>query len=249
MTLPEFFKVHNRVAVALSGGVDSAYLLYSAKHFGAEVRAYFVDSEFCPSFEYEDAVRVAEFADVPIRKIELRVLENKEVEKNLADRCYHCKKMLLSAIKAAAEADGFETVIEGTNASDDISLRPGFRALSELGIMSPLLICGVTKEEIRRKARKAGLFNFDKPAYACLATRIKTGEKISKSVLLKIESAEAYLQGLGFSDFRVRVEGDTARLSVREADIQRAIDNRVGIVSELKKSFGRIVLDLEARDE
>ncbi len=249
MTLAEFFKVHNRVAVALSGGVDSAYLLYAAKKLGAEVRAYFVKSEFCPSFEYEDAMRVSEFVGVPVRKIELSVLGNAEIEKNSADRCYHCKKMLLSAVKAAAQEDGFTTVTEGTNASDDVSLRPGYRALSELGILSPLLLCGIKKEEVRRQAQKAGLFNHDKPAYACLATRVKTGERISQSALLKIESAEAYLKSLGFSDFRVRVEGNAARLSVCMADMQRAVDNRAMIISELKKAFDRVVLDLEARDE
>ena len=187
MTLEEFFSENKRIAVALSGGVDSAYLTWAAKHYGAEVRAYFVKTEFQPEFEYEDAMRLTEELGVEKRILSFSVLTDKKVAANPENRCYYCKRRIFSLIGAAAAEDGYELLCDGTNASDDAGDRPGMRALRELMVRSPLRECGLTKAEIRARSKEAGLFTWDKPSYACLATRIRTGEAITKE---KLEAAE-----------------------------------------------------------
>ena len=175
MDLQQFFKENPRVAIAFSGGVDSSYLLYAALRYGARVRAYYVNSAFQPRFELEDARRLAGDLHADLRD----VLSSPTVTANPPDRCYHCKRVIFRTIAAAAVEDGFPVLLDGTNASDDAGDRPGMRALRELSVRSPLRECGLTKDEIRRLSREAGLFTWDKPAYACLATRIPTGQPIT----------------------------------------------------------------------
>ena len=148
---------------------------------------------------------------------------------------------------AAAKADGFSVLLDGTNASDDASDRPGMRALSELSVGSPLRECGLSKEEIRRLSKEAGLFTHDKPAYACLATRIPTGETITEEKLRRTEIAESYLYGLGFRDFRVRSQKDVAKLQIKEWDLPRLAESRKQILQELKQYYTSVLLDLEVR--
>lgn len=217
MDLKEFFKLHPKAALAFSGGVDSAYLLYAAKQCGAEVRAYYVKSVFQPQFELEDARRLAKDVHADLKILEVDVLSDSQVTANPPDRCYHCKKVIFSAIAQASREDGFITILDGTNASDDAGDRPGMRALQEMSVLSPLRECGLTKSEIRRLSKEAGLFTWDKPAYACLATRIPTGTAIAADQLERTEAAENYLFSLGFTDFRVRLQGDAAKLQVPEA--------------------------------
>jgi uncharacterized protein len=138
-------------------------------------------------------------------------------------------------------------LLDGTNASDEASDRPGMRAITELSVRSPLRECGLTKAEIRRLSKEAGLFTYDKPAYACLATRIPTGEVITKEKLFRTEMAEGYLSDMGFRDFRVRSQGDMAKLQVTETDLTLLIQQREAILQELKKHYTSIVLDLEVR--
>lgn len=133
------------------------------------------------------------------------ILQYDEVTANPGNRCYFCKKRIMGAIRAAAVADGYETMIDGTNASDECGDRPGMKVLEEQHILSPLRICGLTKSDVRRLSKEAGLFTWDKPAYACLATRILAGEKITAEKLKAIEESEAVLFAMGFSDFRVRL--------------------------------------------
>lgn len=247
MTLAEFFKKHPKVAIAFSGGVDSAYLLYAAIKYGAKVRAYYVKSEFQPDFELNDARLLAKELQADIKVIPLNVLELDAVAKNPKDRCYHCKKAIFGAIVKAAAKDGFDTLLDGTNASDDASDRPGMRALAELNVLSPLAKCGLSKAEIRRLSKEAGLFTWDKPAYACLATRISTGEPITAKKLEATQSTEDALFSLGFSDFRVRVCGETAKLELPEAQFEKLIQNRELVLMELKKHYLTILLDLEGR--
>lgn len=177
MTLQDFFTSHPKTAIAFSGGVDSAYLLYAAKKYAEEVRAYYVKSEFQPRFELEDAVRLAQDIGTDITVLEQSVLSVPQVAENPADRCYHCKTAIFTAVMKAADADGFSVLLDGTNASDDAQDRPGMRALRELSVRSPLRECGLTKQEIRRLSKAAGLFTWNKPAYACLATRISPERK------------------------------------------------------------------------
>lgn len=247
MNLSEFFTENPQVAIAFSGGVDSAYLLYAAIQCGAEVRAYYVKSAFQPQFELDDGMRLAEQLKADLKIVELDVLASKTVMANPPDRCYHCKKMIFSAIMKEARADGFSLLLDGTNASDEEGDRPGMRALEELAVQSPLRLCGLTKDEIRRLSGEAGLFTWDKPAYACLATRIPAGETITEEKLVATEASEKYLSALGLTDFRVRRMGDAARLQVQADQMEKVIRNREKIVQELKRYYTAVLLDLEPR--
>lgn len=247
MELKEFFSHHPRAAIAFSGGVDSVYLLWAAVNAGADVKAYYIKTAFQPEFELEDAKRLAREIGAKMEILPLDILCHGEVTANPADRCYHCKKALFSCLLQAAKRDGFELLLDGTNASDDAGDRPGMRALAELSVRSPLRECGLTKAEIRQKSKEAGLFTHDKPAYACLATRIPTGEPITGEKLLRTEKAEAFLTNLGLRDFRVRSVGDTAKLQVTEKDLETVLRSRETVLTELKKHYRSVLLDLEVR--
>lgn len=246
MNLQEFFAENPRVAIAFSGGVDSSYLLYAALHYGARARAYYVNSAFQPAFELEDARRLAGELNADMKVLPVDVLASETVTANPPDRCYHCKQMIFRTILAAAEADGFTVLLDGTNASDDPGDRPGTRALAELGVLSPLRDCGVTKAEVRRLSREAGLFTHDKPSYACLATRIPAGRRIEPEALRRIDEAEARLRALGYADLRVRLEEGGARLELPEGQLERAVRERERLLEALG-GFGRVSLDLRGR--
>ena len=247
MTLTQFWKENPKAAIAFSGGVDSAYLLYSAVQSGANVKAYYAKSAFQPAFELEDAKKLAAQLGAEMEILTLDVLSVPKVAENPANRCYYCKTAIFSAISSAAKRDGFSLILDGTNASDDASDRPGMQALRELSVRSPLRECGLTKKEIRRLSKEAGLFTHDKPAYACLATRIPTGDAITPEKLARTEEAEGYLHGLGLRDFRVRTLGNLARIQVTESDLETVLKNREVILSHLKKLYSGVMLDLEVR--
>ena len=247
MELKQFFETHPEVAIAFSGGVDSAYLLYAAKRYGKRVKAYYVKTAFQPQFELEDAKRLAEELSAEIEVLKVDILCQSIIVNNPADRCYHCKKELFSRILKAAQEDGFSVLLDGTNASDEASDRPGMRAIAELSVRSPLRECGLTKAQIRQLSKEAGLFTHDKPAYACLATRIPTGECITEEKLLRTEQAEGYLSRMGLRDFRVRSQGNSAKIQVTETDLALLMQHREDILSELKKHYTSVMLDLEVR--
>ena len=247
MELKQFFKENPRVALAFSGGVDSAFLLWAAKDAGADVTAYYVKSAFQPEFELRDAKRLAEELGAKMTVLELDVLSDSTITANPSDRCYHCKKRIFTAIVAAARADGYEVLMDGTNASDDAADRPGIRALRELSVRSPLRECGITKDEVRSRSREAGLFTWNKPAYACLATRISTGETITVEKLRKTERAEEFLEHLGFRDFRVRLMDDCAKLQLREEQLPLLLEKRAQIIGGLQPLYNSVLLDLEVR--
>lgn len=248
MTLQEFFRENPKVALAFSGGVDSAYLLYAAGQCGAQVRAYYVRTAFQPLSERKDARRLAGLLGADLRELAVNILAEGIVRANPPDRCYHCKRAMFSEILREALRDGFSVLADGTNASDDADDRPGMRALRELSVRSPLRECGLTKPEIRRLSREAGLFTWDKPAYACLATRVPTGVELTADRLERTEKAEAYLSSLGFRDFRVRLAGDAAKLQVKREQLGLALERREAILEELKKSYADVLLDLEVRE-
>lgn len=250
MQLKEFFAEHNKCALAFSGGTDSAYLLYAALQYGCDVRAYYLSSQFQPEFEYQDAIRIAEQLGIGLYKISCDILSEDPVRSNPADRCYYCKQRLMTAICQQAHNDGYSCVIDGTNASDEQEERPGMRVLAELGILSPLRICGIAKAEVRRLSKEAGLFTYRKPSYACLATRIATGHEILEKDLNRVEQAEALLEEMGFRNFRIRLyrcEQGTAALEIEECQKEFAQENLDRIRAMLHPWFPRVILEKKCR--
>ena len=231
MTLQEFFEVHPKAALAFSGGVDSSYLLYAARQLGADVKAYYVKTAFQPEFEYQDALRLASQLGADIQVLTLDVLACPDVTVNPKNRCYFCKQHIFGNILRQAKADGYDTVLDGTNASDQVSDRPGMKALQEM------------------KVHEAGLFTWDKPSYACLATRIPTGTEITGADLARTEWAEDHLMSLGFRDLRVRqMSGDLALVQLPEAQMDTFLALRGEITRTLKTRYAGVLLDMEARN-
>ena len=247
MTLTDFFKEHPKAALAYSGGVDSAYLLYAARACGADVRPYCAFTPFQPAFERQEAADFCTSVGAELTRVDVPLLSLETVAANPADRCYYCKQALLAAISAQARADGYDLLLDGTNASDEEGDRPGMRALREAGVLSPLRLCGLTKAEIRRLSREAGLETWAKPAYACLATRIPTGEPITPEVLAKVEGAEGALRTLGYSDLRVRVFHNAARIQLPKAQLASASGNAEAIQNAVRPYFSIVLLDMEGR--
>jgi uncharacterized protein len=245
--LRDFFEEYKKTALAFSGGVDSSYLLYAAKINGCEIYPYFINTAFQPQFELDDAKKLASELGVNIKIVEYDILNDAKVALNEKNRCYHCKRALFAAVKQAAEADGCDVVIDGTNASDDAGDRPGMKALEEMGIQSPLRKAELSKEEIRKLCKKTGLFVWDKPSYSCLATRIPTGVTITQNVLGKIEKAEGFMRGLGFEDLRVRYFHGTAKVQVRKKQFEKAVSMKDDILSGLAPYFEDVLLDFRTR--
>lgn len=247
MTLGDYFRQNPRAALAFSGGVDSAYLLWAGLRAGAEVRPYFVKTPFQPQFELEDARRLCREMRTELMVVEFDILSDGTVAANPPDRCYHCKRRLFSLLRERAVWDGFSLLLDGTNASDDVGDRPGMRALRELEVRSPLRECGLTKETIRALSRQAGLFTWDKPSYACLATRVPTGRAIAREDLERAERGETVLAGLGFVDFRLRLTAEGCKLQVPEGQLPLVLERREDILSALEADFSQITLDLRPR--
>ena len=247
MTLEQFFQENPRCALGFSGGVDSAYLLYAGVKAGADIKPYFIKTAFQPAFELADAQKLAERLGVEVTVLELDALADPRVAANPADRCYFCKQNLFRTLKDRAIADGYPVLLDGTNASDEAGDRPGMRALAELSVRSPLRECGLTKAKIRARSKEAGLFTWDKPAYACLATRVPAGEAITADLLARVEGAEDALFRLGYTDFRVRVFHSAARLQLPRGQMERAVREAEELRQALKPYFTPILLDLEGR--
>lgn len=246
--LRTYFKDHPRLALAFSGGVDSSYLLYAASACECSVRAYYVKTPFQPAFELRDAQQVAAFCKQSLQVIHADILNHPVVAGNPADRCYHCKKYILSLILERAAADGYKLLIDGTNASDDRTDRPGMKALDELSVRSPLQQCGLTKEAVRQLSKKAGLFTWDKPSYACLATRFPTGFPYDRDLLQKVEIAEEALSQLHFKNFRCRLmDANSLRLQFTEEEFTRAAAQRGQLRECLLRYFDTILIDTETR--
>lgn len=241
MTLNEFFELHPKAALAFSGGLDSAYLLHAAKESGADVKPYFIKTPFQPAFELEDAGTMAPELTV----VELDILSHDLVAKNPENRCYYCKKAIFTTIQQQAERDGYSILLDGTNASDRWEDRPGMKALEELGVLSPLRLCGLTKGEIRLRSKEAGLFTWNKPAYACLATRVPTGTEITAELLQKVDQSEEALRKLGYTDLRIRLFSGAARVQLPENQLKNP--DIYAIREALTPFFDEILLDLRGR--
>lgn len=213
-----------RVAVAFSGGVDSALLLAVAHEvLGDDAFALTADSVFFPARETEAARAFC--ADRGIRQqiVTVDALSVEGVAANPSDRCYWCKQAMMGTLLEAARAEG-AVLVEGSNATDAGSYRPGARALAELGVRSPLAEAGLSKADIRALSYEMGLPTWNKPSFACLATRFPYGETLTEEGLARVAAAEAFLLDAGFSQVRVRAHGDVARLEVAPNELPRLLD-------------------------
>lgn len=244
--LQAYFNRHPKVLLGFSGGVDSAFLLAAAKEAGAEAIACFVKTPFQPQFELEDAQRLADELGIQPQVIPGDPLSDPLVVRNDAKRCYYCKRIIFSALRRYADEIG-ATLIDGTNATDPEEDRPGMQALRELSVESPLRLCGWGKADIRAESKRMGLFTWEKPSYACLATRIPTGTPIDAETLRKVEGAEDALFSLGFSDFRVRVFHGAAKLQLPEKDWHLTEELRRDICQKVGKYFDTVLLDMAPR--
>ncbi len=245
--LEERLRSLGSAVVALSGGVDSATLLaVAAKVLPGRVLAATGLSPVVSAREREDARRTAEALGVPHVFFESREMEDPGFVANHRDRCYHCKKVLFSQLWELAREKGYAAVAEGSNASDLGDWRPGRRAAQELGVRSPLLEAGLSKEEVRRLARSYGLSVWDKPATACLASRIPYGQEVTAERLARVEAAEAWLADQGFRQVRVRDHGDLARIEVEPSDLKRLVELRAETARHLRQlGWIFVTVDLE----
>ncbi|MDR1324517.1 MAG: ATP-dependent sacrificial sulfur transferase LarE [Treponema sp.] len=233
-------------AIAFSGGVDSSLLCYAAHEaLGDKAIAVTIVSPMLPQSELLCASRVA--AQIGITHILVQEDEiDAEVAENPVNRCYFCKKLEFGAVVRTAEEHGIHTVFDGSNLDDQGDYRPGLTALSELGIVSPLREARLQKNDIRELARRYQLAVWDKPAYACLASRIPYGEKIDTGKLARIERSEDALRALGFRQFRVRSHGDLARIEVSPEERPRFFDEALlDRISQTLKSFGFVYVAFE----
>lgn len=234
-------------ALAFSGGVDSSLLLAACAQAGVQVVAIMADTPVVPQFEKDDAQRVAAETGMQLVTIALNPLTLPEFAANVEGRCYYCKKLIFTAIKAKSVELGCGCLLDGTNVDDTGDYRPGRRATAELGVISPLLECGFTKADVRALAAKYKLSVADKPAYACLASRIAYGESITLEKLKMVERAEDALRQMGLHDLRVRCHGRLARIEVGSGQIAAAAGElRTAIVVAVKNAgFNYVTLDLE----
>ena len=204
-----------RVAVAFSAGVDSTFLLSAAQEtLGKNVLAVTGRSVCFPAWESAEAIAFCNSRGIEQVVVDVDPLSIAGFVQNPPDRCYICKKAIFTQFIEIARQKGFDCLVEGTNADDVGDYRPGMRAVAELGVGSPLKDAGLTKQEIRMLSETMGLPTWDKPSYACLATRFPYGERITEKKLRLVEQAEQFLQEKGFRQVRVRVHGDVARIEI-----------------------------------
>lgn len=245
--LQDRLKELNKVAVSFSGGIDSSFLLYVAKITlpKENVLAIIANGNMVPRKDYNEALEFLKENDIKYKEIEYKPLEIKEFKENRKERCYFCKKKLMSSIKEEANKNGFINVLDGKNKDDLKVYRPGNKATEELKIISPLAEIGFSKEDIRKNARKLNLKIWNKPSNSCLATRFPYNTILTEGGLKKVEQSEELLKSLGIPKIRVRVHQEVARIEV-EKEYFNIIMQSLDIVNKIKNlGFKYVTLDLE----
>ena len=233
--------------IAFSGGMDSTFLAFVANEVCRRSLAVTVISPLSPSWEVDEALKLAKMLDLNHKVVEYNPLEDQNVATNPPDRCYHCKKQIMSRLLEIAKSHGFDTVMDGTNSDDHGAYRPGLRALAELKVVSPLAQAGLEKADIRRLSKILGLSTWNKEPMPCLATRIPYGQTLESSRLSRIDRAETCLRDLGYRVVRVRDHGDTARIELGKEDLTNldVNDFQDKVTQRLKDlGYGYVTLDL-----
>ena len=240
---------HERVIVAYSGGVDSAFLAWMAHQvLGGQMRAVIADSASLARTHLEDALAFAREHRIPVDVVETQELDNPAYARNDAMRCFHCKDELFTVLERYREAHGFDAIAYGVNADDQGDFRPGQQAALQHQVLAPLLEAGLTKAEIRELARQADLRVWDKPASACLSSRLEYGRAVTPEALSVIERGEDALRALGFRQFRVRHHGEIVRIEIAREELPRALTTEMAreFTAVFKGlGFKFVTLDLE----
>jgi uncharacterized protein len=238
-----------RLLVAYSGGIDSAFLAWTAYEvLGAQMLAVIADSASLARTHLQDALAFARERGIPIEVVETQELENPAYVRNDSMRCFHCKDELFTVLERYREAHGFDAIAYGVNADDEGDFRPGQQAARQHHVLAPLLDAGLNKAEIRELARQANLRVWDKPASACLSSRMEYGRAVTPEALSVIERGEDTLRALGFRQFRVRHHGEIVRIEIAREELPRALSPQMA--AEFTAVFKRlgfkfVTLDLE----
>ncbi len=247
--LQNLMKKYGSAAIAFSGGVDST-LISKVAHdtLGDKAAAITINSEAYSPEDIIETRRLAGLIEIPLIEITKNVCDIPGFMENTPERCYHCKRALFTAMKARADREGYAVLVDGSNMDDLDDFRPGKRALEELGIASPLMEAGFTKDDIRTLSRDLGLPTWNRPSFACLASRFPYGDKISSELLERTWWAEKILKDLGISVYRVRNHGDIARIELDSEGINVLMkpDVRTDVAARMKTlGYRYITLDIE----
>lgn len=238
-----------RVLIAYSGGVDSAYLAWAAHHaLGDNMLAVIADSASLARTQLADAIAFANEQGIPVEVISTSELDRSEYVRNDGQRCFQCKDELFTVMEELRAARGFDAIAYGVNLDDQGDFRPGQQAAQQHHVAAPLLKAGLTKQEIRDLAREAGLRIWDKPASACLSSRIEYGRPVTREALDVVERGEDAVRALGFRQFRVRHHGDIVRIEIAQDELDRALNPAMAArFSAIFKGLGFkfVTLDLE----
>ncbi|MBV9086881.1 MAG: ATP-dependent sacrificial sulfur transferase LarE [Acidobacteriaceae bacterium] len=238
-----------RVLIAYSGGVDSAFLAWTAHRvLGTNMLAVIADSPSLARAQMNDAIAFADEHGIPLEVIRTAEFDRSEYLRNDAARCFYCKDELFTVMQRLASERGFDHIAYGVNLDDEGDFRPGQHAAHQHGVAAPLLDAGLTKADVRALAREAGLRIWDKPASACLSSRVEYGRAVTPEVLAVVEKGEDELRGLGFRQFRVRHHGEIVRIEIGPEEMRRALspDMAARFTQIFKKlGFAYVTLDLE----
>lgn len=235
-----------KVAIAFSGGIDSSFLVYFAnKVLSREnVIAIIVNGQMIPRKDYKEAIEFLQKNNFQYKEIDCDVLEVEAFKENYKDRCYYCKRNVMSKVQAIAEKEGFKNILDGKNTDDTLTYRPGNQATKELGIISPLEETGFSKKDIRKYSKQLGIEFWDKPSNSCLATRFPYNTTLTNESLKQVELAEEIIKGLGIPTTRVRVHGNIARIEVDREYFEKILENKDTILKIKDLGFSYVTLDL-----